>query len=142
LVLAKVLARRAEHADALRRVREAVRWAKTTESIVHIGDAYASEAEVLRLAGRDEEVVAALEHALELYERMGHLPFSRANARRARCVARRQHDTFRLKRANRSGLARALGPEPAVSSPPADGRCCTGALRARARTSPLKRLAA
>ena len=56
--------------------REAIGWAETTDSLPSIADAYASYAEVLRLAGRNEEAVAKLEHALDLYERKGHRPFA------------------------------------------------------------------
>jgi class 3 adenylate cyclase/tetratricopeptide (TPR) repeat protein len=75
-VRARVLARRGEHDQAVRLAREAIDWVETTDSVPMIADQYEAFAEVLRLAGRDEEAVDALEHALELYERKGHRPFA------------------------------------------------------------------
>ena len=75
-VRARVLARRGELDEALSLAREAIAWSETTDSLPSIGDEYASYAEVLQLAGRNAEAVAALEHALELYERKGHRPYA------------------------------------------------------------------
>jgi tetratricopeptide (TPR) repeat protein len=73
-VRSRLLARRGEADEALRLAREANAWIETTDALVSTADQYVTYAEVLRLAGRDAEAVAALERALELYERKGHLP--------------------------------------------------------------------
>jgi class 3 adenylate cyclase/tetratricopeptide (TPR) repeat protein len=72
-VRAKVHARRGEHADAERLAREAVAICDETELLDKQGDAYADLAEVLLLAGKPDEAAAALEQALERYERKGNL---------------------------------------------------------------------
>ena len=72
-VRAKVLARRGEDADAERLAREAVDIAAETDWLIGQGDAHADFAEVLLLAGKRDESVAALRHALERYERKEHL---------------------------------------------------------------------
>ena len=72
-VRAKVLARRGQHAEAERLAREAVAIGEGTDSLIGQGDANADLAEVLLLAERRDEAVAALRHALERYERKGHL---------------------------------------------------------------------
>jgi len=79
-VMAKVLARRGESAEAERLAREAVAISGKTDALVEQGNAYADLAEVLSLAGRREEAAAALGHALERYERKGNL----VSAQRAR----------------------------------------------------------
>ncbi len=68
-VRAKVLARRAEYAEAERLVREAVAVCEETDMLDAQGDVYADLAEVLLLAGKADEAAAALEQALERYER-------------------------------------------------------------------------
>jgi class 3 adenylate cyclase/tetratricopeptide (TPR) repeat protein len=70
-VKAKVLARRGEHAQAERLSREAVTIGDDTDLLDAQGDAYADLAEVLLLAGKADEATAALEQALERYERKG-----------------------------------------------------------------------
>ena len=67
-VRAKVLARR-EHAEAERLAREAVAIGEGTDMLNAQGDAHADLAEVLLLGGKAEESAAALEQALDRYER-------------------------------------------------------------------------
>jgi class 3 adenylate cyclase/tetratricopeptide (TPR) repeat protein len=70
-VLAKVNARRGRHSEAERLAREALAGADDTDSLVVQGDARHDLAEVLELAGRRDDAAAALNEALELYERKG-----------------------------------------------------------------------
>jgi len=70
-VRAKVLARRGEHADAERLAREAVAICDETDMLDAQGDVYADLAEVLSLADKTDEAAAALEQALERYQRKG-----------------------------------------------------------------------
>ncbi|MEK6275607.1 MAG: tetratricopeptide repeat protein [Actinomycetota bacterium] len=70
-VKAKVFARRGELAEAERLAREAVAIGEETDRLDAQGDAYADLAEVLLLADKPEEAAAALEQALERYERKG-----------------------------------------------------------------------
>ena len=79
-VKGKVLARRGEHAQAERLAREAIAMGEGTESLNGQGDAHADLAEVLLLAGKPDEASAALEQALERYDRKGNL----VSAQRAR----------------------------------------------------------
>jgi tetratricopeptide (TPR) repeat protein len=72
-VRAQVLARRGEHAEAQRLAREAVAICDGTEILDVQGDVYAALAEVLLLAGKADEAAAALEQALERYERKGNV---------------------------------------------------------------------
>ena len=72
-VRAKVLARRGEHAEAERLAREAVAICEETDMLDAQGDAYADLAEVLLLGGNADEAAAALEQALERYERKENL---------------------------------------------------------------------
>ena len=72
-VRAKVLARRGEHAEAERLAREAVAIGDETDMLNSQGDANADLAEVLLLGGKAGEAAAALEQALERYERKGNL---------------------------------------------------------------------
>jgi tetratricopeptide (TPR) repeat protein len=72
-VRAKVLARRGEHAEAERLAREAVAIGEDTDMLDAQGDTYTDLGEVLLLAGKNGEAAAALEHALERYERKGNL---------------------------------------------------------------------
>ena len=72
-VRAKVLARRGEHAEAERLAREAVAIGEETDVLNWQGDAYADLAEVLLLGGKADEAAAALEQALDRYERKGNL---------------------------------------------------------------------
>jgi class 3 adenylate cyclase len=70
-VKAKVLARQGETAEAERLARKAVAIGEDTDHLNAQGDTYADLAEVLLLAGKTGEAVAALEQALERYERKG-----------------------------------------------------------------------
>ena len=70
-VRAKVLARGGEHAEAERFAREAVAICEETDMLDQQGDVYADLAEVLLLTGKPDEAAAALEQALERYERKG-----------------------------------------------------------------------
>ena len=72
-VRGKLLARRGEHTEAEQLAREAVAIGANTEALNDQGDAYADLAEVLQLGGKDEEAIAALEQALERYERKENL---------------------------------------------------------------------
>jgi class 3 adenylate cyclase/tetratricopeptide (TPR) repeat protein len=72
-VKGKVLARRGEHAEAQRLAREAVAIADETDLLDPAGDAHADLAEVLELAGKRAEAAAALEQALDRFERKGNL---------------------------------------------------------------------
>jgi tetratricopeptide (TPR) repeat protein len=72
-VRAKVLARRGEHTDAEQLAREAIAIGQDTDMLDAQGDTYADLAEVLLLAGKPDEAAAALEQALERYERKGNL---------------------------------------------------------------------
>jgi tetratricopeptide (TPR) repeat protein len=71
--LAKVLARRRQHAEGERLARQAIALADATDSLLVQGDARQDLAEVLELAGRREDATAALREALERYERKGAL---------------------------------------------------------------------
>jgi class 3 adenylate cyclase/tetratricopeptide (TPR) repeat protein len=79
-VSAKVLARRGELEEAERLARDAVSIGAATDMLNQQGDAYADLGEVLLLAGEIDETVAALEQAVERYERKGNL----VSAQRAR----------------------------------------------------------
>jgi class 3 adenylate cyclase/tetratricopeptide (TPR) repeat protein len=72
-VRAKVLARRGEHTEAERLAREAIAMGEETESPDAQGDAHADLGEVLLLGGEREESIAALETAVQRYERKGNL---------------------------------------------------------------------
>ncbi len=83
-VRAKVHARRGQHAEAERLAREAVAIGAETDMLNAQGDMYSDLAEVLALAGKPDEAAAALEQALERYERKGNLVMAeRARARLA-----------------------------------------------------------
>ena len=68
-----MLARRGEHAEAERLAREAVAIGEGTDILDRQGDAHADLAEVLLLSGKAGEATAALEQALDRYERKGNL---------------------------------------------------------------------
>ncbi len=72
-VLARILARRGEHGDAERLAREAVALVEATEYLDSHAGTLMALADVLRLAGRLDEGVAAVEQALALYERKGNV---------------------------------------------------------------------
>jgi class 3 adenylate cyclase/tetratricopeptide (TPR) repeat protein len=73
---AKVLARRGEE-EAERLAREAVAIGEETDMLDAQGDAYADLGEVLLLTGKPDEAVAALEQAVERYDRKENLVSSR-----------------------------------------------------------------
>ena len=73
-VRAVILARRGDVAAAEPLAREALSIALTTDSLNTQADAYASLADVLEAAERDDEARGALEEALALYERKGNVP--------------------------------------------------------------------
>jgi class 3 adenylate cyclase/tetratricopeptide (TPR) repeat protein len=81
-VRAKVLARRGQHAEAERLAREAAAISDRTDTLVQQADAYADLGEVLLLAGKRDEAAAALEQALERYERKGNLVSARSTRER------------------------------------------------------------
>jgi class 3 adenylate cyclase/tetratricopeptide (TPR) repeat protein len=85
---AKVLGRRGDHAEAERLARGAIAMALETDSINEQADAYADLADVLALAGREQEADAALRGALALYERKGNVV--RARRTRDRLAASRK----------------------------------------------------
>jgi len=70
---AVVLARRGRHAEAEELARAAVAIAETTDILNNRADAYADLAEVLLLGDKAGEAAAALEQALDRYERKGNL---------------------------------------------------------------------
>ena len=70
-VRAKILARRGDLEEAERLAREATALAATTDYLRVRGGALADLAEVLRLAGRPEEAVAALREAIDQFEEKG-----------------------------------------------------------------------
>jgi tetratricopeptide (TPR) repeat protein len=76
-VKAKVLARRGRHAEAEPLAHEAVAIGEGTDMLNLQGDAYADLAAVLLLAGKPDEARAALEQALDRYERKGNLVMTR-----------------------------------------------------------------
>jgi tetratricopeptide (TPR) repeat protein len=87
-VRAKVLGRRGEHDDAEALAREAVAIGDATDFLDGTGDAYADLAEGRLLGGKPDEAAAALEQALERYERKGNLVMAgRAQERLAALAA-------------------------------------------------------
>jgi class 3 adenylate cyclase/tetratricopeptide (TPR) repeat protein len=70
---ALVHAHRGEHAEAEALAREAVSIAERTDALDAQADAHCDLAEVLHAAGRTDEAAAALEQALERYERKKNL---------------------------------------------------------------------
>ena len=83
-VKAKVLARRGKQSEAELLAREAVAIGEGTEFLNGQGDAIADLAEVLLLGGQRDDAVAALEMAIDRYERKGNLVSARhARARLA-----------------------------------------------------------
>jgi class 3 adenylate cyclase/predicted ATPase len=76
-VRAKVLARRGEYAEAERLAREAVAISARTDQLNAQGDANADLAEVLLLSGKAGESAAALEQALDRYQRKGNVAMTR-----------------------------------------------------------------
>jgi tetratricopeptide (TPR) repeat protein len=72
-VKGKVLARRGEHAEAQRLAHEAVTIVDDSDLLDVQGDAYADLGEVLMLAEKADDAIAALEQAHERYERKGNV---------------------------------------------------------------------
>jgi tetratricopeptide (TPR) repeat protein len=70
-VLAKLAARRHQHAHAQALVGEVVTLAETIQSPISQGDARMDLAEVLAMAGQTDRAIAELERAAALYERKG-----------------------------------------------------------------------
>jgi tetratricopeptide (TPR) repeat protein len=66
---ALILAHRGRHGEAARLAREAVAIAEQTDSPSAQGDGHRTLAEVLAAAGRRDDAIAELEHALERYGR-------------------------------------------------------------------------
>ncbi len=85
--LARALARRGDHEEALRLVVAARVRIEPTEYLEERGDMAAAHAEVLALAGRDREAREALAEALALYERKGAVTASAAAKRMVAAVA-------------------------------------------------------
>jgi class 3 adenylate cyclase/predicted ATPase len=73
-VQARVLAHRGEHDEAERLAREGVDIVNKTDWLLHQGQALAVLAEVLELAGRNDEARATYEQALERFELKGSIP--------------------------------------------------------------------
>jgi chaperonin cofactor prefoldin len=83
-VRAKVLARRGNLAEAERLAREAGTIGEETDMLNFQGDAYMDLGDVLVFVGKPDEAVAALEQAVERYERKGNVVSTqRARARLA-----------------------------------------------------------
>ena len=75
--LALVRANRGEHAEAERLAREAVRFARMTDSPHLQANALSDLADVLDAAGRGTEAADTLRQAHQLYDRKGILPLAR-----------------------------------------------------------------
>ena len=85
-VAALVHAQRGDHPEAERLAREAVAYARDTDSPRVQGDALADLADVLASAGRNAEATAALQEALELYEGKQVIPLARRTRERLAAV--------------------------------------------------------
>jgi class 3 adenylate cyclase len=85
-VAALVQAHRGDHPEAERLAREAVAYARDTDSPRVQGDALADLADVLASAGRNAEATAALQEALELYESKQVIPLARRTRERLTAV--------------------------------------------------------
>lgn len=70
---ALVLSHRGEHGEAERVAREAVAYSELSDALTQHGDALWDLGEVLAAAGKRDEAIAALEEALEKYERKRNL---------------------------------------------------------------------
>jgi tetratricopeptide (TPR) repeat protein len=82
-VCAKVLARKGEYAAAEMLAREAVALTTDTDWLNSRAEVHLDLAEVLQLAGRAEEALAAVNEALQLYEAKENVVAAqRARARR------------------------------------------------------------
>jgi tetratricopeptide (TPR) repeat protein len=73
-VRARVIARRGELEESLRLLDEVADLLEESEAPGLLADALMARAEVLRLANRTDEAIAAAERALDLYERKGNVP--------------------------------------------------------------------
>ena len=82
-VLAKVAARDGDLERAEQLARAAVAIGEPTDMLTSTAEAYADLARVLRLAGKEDEATAAVEAAIERYERKGNI----VGAARARAFA-------------------------------------------------------
>jgi class 3 adenylate cyclase/tetratricopeptide (TPR) repeat protein len=80
LTRGKILARRGEFAEAERLVREGIRLLEPTQFVTDRAFSLLDLAEVLRLAGRPSDAAAAIESAIDLFERKGNV----VSAERAR----------------------------------------------------------
>jgi tetratricopeptide (TPR) repeat protein len=76
-VQARVHARRGQVGEAEKLAREAVEIIERTDGLNFQGAAFCDLADVLRAAGRDDEAAAALEEALDRYERKRNLAMAR-----------------------------------------------------------------
>jgi class 3 adenylate cyclase len=76
-VQARVLAHRGEHSEAERLASEAVAGLEQSDNLLWRGDAWYELAEVLEVAGRRDEAIAAWGEALDRYERKGIIPLAR-----------------------------------------------------------------
>jgi tetratricopeptide (TPR) repeat protein len=72
-IRANLLAHQGDLGEAVRLAREATELSAQTDYLNHHAKALADLADVLELTGRREEAAAAMERALELYERKGNL---------------------------------------------------------------------
>ena len=70
-VLAMLTAREGKTDEAIRLSLEAIELRRRSDAIVYLADALTDFAEVLRFSGRDDEVRAVRNEALQLYERKG-----------------------------------------------------------------------
>jgi tetratricopeptide (TPR) repeat protein len=77
-----LLAREGEHDRAARAAREAVEVAERTDLLNDNGHALVDLAQVLALAGRNEDAALELEKALELYARKGNIVLAERARRR------------------------------------------------------------
>jgi hypothetical protein len=87
-VAALVKAHHGDHAEAERLALAALTYTKETDSPRLQGDALFDFADVLAAAGRHAEATAALNDALELYERKQIVPLARAARRRLAAIER------------------------------------------------------
>jgi class 3 adenylate cyclase/tetratricopeptide (TPR) repeat protein len=77
-VRAKILARRGELEEAVRLATEAAEMARLTDDLDKRGKAALDLAEVLRLAGRSQESVAAAREAVDTFDRKGNVVMAKA----------------------------------------------------------------
>jgi tetratricopeptide (TPR) repeat protein len=79
-IKAKLLAVKSDYTAAEQLAREAATTAESTDDLYMQGEVFLALAEVLRLAGRDEEAIPVLEQAAEVSQRKGNVVTAR-NAR-------------------------------------------------------------